>query len=62
MVELVIDETNPELSVLDSHIVASTFERYLKGTMLNVAVEDFFLDWPPLSDAEIEELEKQGVV
>ena len=55
IVELVLDETIPELSALDSHIVASTFERYLKGTMLNVAVEDFFLDWPPLSDQEIEE-------
>ena len=55
MVELILDETIPDLSALDSHIVASTFERYLKGTMLNVAVEDFFLDWPPLSEKEIEE-------
>ena len=55
LVELVLDETEPDLSSLDSHIVASTFERYLKGQMLQVAVEDFFLDWPPLSSEEIAE-------
>ncbi len=40
---------------ISAHIVASTFERYLKSTLLTVAVEDFFLEWPPLSTAEIEE-------
>ena len=55
LIELVLDETNPEYQPLYSHIIASTFERYLKGTLLSVAVEDFFLTWPPLSDAEIEE-------
>ena len=55
LIELVLDETNPEYTPLHSHIIASSFERYLKGTLLSVAVEDFFLTWPPLSDAEIEE-------
>ena len=55
LIELVLDETCPEYQPLHSHIVASTFERYLKGTLLTVAVEDFFLTWPPLSDIEIEE-------
>jgi len=54
-VELVIDETTPDLDPLCSHIVASTFERYLKGTFLNFAVEDFFFAWPPESEVEIEE-------
>ena len=55
LVELVIDEMQPDLSALCSHIVATLFERYLKGAMLTVAVEDFFLDWPPLSAQEVEE-------
>jgi hypothetical protein len=56
LVELILDETTPDLSSLNSHIVATTFERYLKGTMLKVGVEDFFLEWPTLSEVEIEEL------
>ena len=55
LVELVIDETQPDLDPLISHIIASTFERYLKSTALGVAVEDFFLTWPTLSSAELEE-------
>ena len=55
LVELVIDETEPDLDPLCSHVVASTFERYLKGSFLTFAVEDFFLDWPPMSAAELEE-------
>jgi len=55
LVELVIDEMQPELTALSSHIIATLFERYLKGAMLTVAVEDFFLDWPPLSAQEVEE-------
>ncbi len=55
MVELILDETTPDLASLNSHIVATTFERYLKGTMLKVGVEDFFLEWPTLSEVEIEE-------
>ena len=55
LVELILDETTPDLSSLNSHIVATTFERYLKGTMLKVGVEDFFLEWPTLSEVEIEE-------
>ena len=57
LVELVIDETEPDLDPLCSHIIASTFERYLKGTFLNFAVEDFFFAWPPLSSNELEERE-----
>jgi hypothetical protein len=42
------------------HIVATTFERYLKADLLTVAVEDFFLEWPQLSeDEEAERTEKQ---
>ncbi len=55
IVEVFLDETQPELDPLIAHIIASTFERYLKSTILNVAVEDFFLNWPPLSSAELEE-------
>ena len=55
IVELVIDEAQPDLTPLNSHIIATLFERYLKGAMLTVAVEDFFLDWPPLSTQEEEE-------
>ena len=57
IVELVIDETDSALDPLCSHIVASTFERYLKGSFLNFAVEDFFFGWPPLSSVELEERE-----
>ena len=52
LIELVCHEENPELPPLLTHIVASTFERYLKGDLLSVAVEDFFLDWPMLSETE----------
>lgn len=58
VVEVVLDETQPEMEPLTAHIIASTFERYLKGRMLSVAVEDFFLSWPPMSTAEIEEIRK----
>jgi hypothetical protein len=52
MVELVAREENPDLPALLTHIVAGTFERYLKADLLSVAVEDFFLDWPVLSEEE----------
>ena len=52
VVEVVLDETQPELEPLPAHVIATTFERYLKGRMLSVAAEDFFLSWPPLSSAE----------
>jgi hypothetical protein len=55
LVELSLHESDPDLDPISAHIVASTFERYLKNTLLTVAVEDFFLEWPPLSTAEIEE-------
>jgi hypothetical protein len=58
VVEAIIDETQPELEPLPAHIVATTFERYLKGRMLSVAVEDFFLSWPPLSTAELAEIQR----
>lgn len=59
LTELVLDEMQPDLSALASHIVATSFERYLKETVLTVAVEDFFLDWPPLSTEEEEERTEQ---
>lgn len=52
LVELVMHELQPEVPPLCSHVVATTFERYLKADLLSVAVEDFFLDWPPLSEEE----------
>ncbi len=55
LVELSLHESDPDMDPISAHIVASTFERYLKNTLLTVAVEDFFLEWPPLSAAEIEE-------
>jgi uncharacterized protein YrzB (UPF0473 family) len=55
MVELVLHETQPEMEPLDAHMVASTFERYLKSTLLSVAVEDFFLSWPQPSAEEMNE-------
>jgi len=55
--EVILDETE-ELEPLEAHIIASTFERYLKGEMLNVAAEDFFLTWPPQSNQEIAERSK----
>jgi hypothetical protein len=58
LVELILDETQPELEPLPAHIIATTFERYLKGRMLSVAVEDFFLSWPPLSAAELAEIRR----
>ena len=58
VVEIFLDETQPDLDPVICHIIASTFERYLKSTALSVAVEDFFLNWPPLSSAEIQERRK----
>ena len=55
LVELVLDEAEPDLDPLICHIITSTFTRYLKSTALGVAVEDFFLTWPNLSSAELEE-------
>jgi len=52
LVELVSREENPDLPALYTHMIASSFERYLKADLLSVAVEDFFLEWPVLSEAE----------
>ncbi len=57
LTELLLHENEPDLEPLEAHIVAGVFERYLKGQTLSVAVDDFFLDWPPLSSAEIAERE-----
>jgi hypothetical protein len=60
IVELVMHEQHPELPPLCCHIVATTFERYLKADLLTVAVEDFFFSWPAMSeDEEAERLEEQ---
>ena len=42
LMELVLEEEQPDLDPLVAHIIASTFERYLKSNILSVAVEDFF--------------------
>ena len=55
IVELVLVENDPEIPPLYAHIIATTFERYLKDALLNVAVEDFFLSWPQPSTEEIDE-------
>ena len=60
LVELIMREQNPELPPICCHIVATSFERYLKADLLSVAVEDFFFSWPPMSeDEEAERLEEQ---
>ena len=58
IVELWLHEDDPEIDILEAHIIATTFERYLKDTLLNLAVEDFFLDWPQPSAQEIAEQQK----
>lgn len=62
IVEVLLDAREPALEPLDCHLVASTFERYLKGEMLSVAAEDFFLEWPPLSAQEMEEQREAEMV
>ena len=60
LVELVFREQMPELPAICGHIVATSFERYLKVDLLSVAVEDFFFSWPALSeDEEVERHEEQ---
>ncbi|MFT5090369.1 MAG: hypothetical protein ACI906_000035 [Candidatus Latescibacterota bacterium] len=58
VVELWLDENEPDVEVLEAHIIATTFERYLKDTLLGVAVEDFFLDWPQPSEEEMAESQR----
>lgn len=58
VVELWLDENEPDLEVLEAHIIATIFERYLKDTLLGVAVEDFFLDWPQPSEEEMAESQR----
>ena len=55
IVEMLLREEDPEIDVLNGHIIATTFERYLKDTLLSVACEDFFLAWPQPSSQEIAE-------
>jgi hypothetical protein len=55
LVELWVEENDSDIGALEAHIIASTFERYLKGTILSVAVEDFFLNWPQPSEEEMAE-------
>lgn len=60
LVELVMHEQQPDLPPICCHLVASTFERYLKADLLTMAVEDFFLSWPQVSeDEEAERMEEQ---
>ena len=55
LMELVLEEGQPDIDPLIAHIIASTFELYLKSNILSVALEDFFLNWPQLSSIELEE-------
>ena len=58
IVEMLLREEDPEIDVLNGHIIATTFERYLKDTLLSVACEDFFLAWPQPSSQELAEQQK----
>ena len=53
--ELWLVDNEPNIDPLEAHIIASTFERYLKSSLLSVAVEDFFLNWPQPSEEEVAE-------
>tara|TARA_Y100001978_G_scaffold199915_1_gene215178 strand:+ start:961 stop:2172 length:1212 start_codon:yes stop_codon:yes gene_type:complete len=55
LVELWLVDNEPNIDPLEAHIIASTFERYLKSSLLSVAVEDFFLNWPQPSEEEVAE-------
>jgi hypothetical protein len=55
LAELWLADNEPNIDPLEAHIIASTFERYLKSSLLSVAVEDFFLNWPQPSEEEMAE-------
>lgn len=55
LAELWLADNEPDIDPLEAHIIASTFERYLKSSLLSVAVEDFFLNWPQPSEEEMAE-------
>jgi len=57
--ELILREREPGICPLDAHLVASTFEYYLKGPLLTIAVEDFFIDWPKPLGVEVAELQRK---
>ena len=59
MTELLLRENEPDICPLDAHIIASTFERYLKGPFLTLAVDDFFIDWPKPLGIEVAELQRR---
>ena len=59
VIELLLREKEPDICPLYAHIIASTFERYLKGPFLTVAVEDFFIDWPKPLGIEVAELQRR---
>jgi two-component system, chemotaxis family, chemotaxis protein CheY len=46
LVEVALDESSG-LAPLPAHIVATTFERCLKDSILAMAIEVFFIDWQP---------------
>ena len=55
LAELWLVDNEPDIDPLEAHIIASTFERYLKSSLLSMAVEDFFINWPQPSEEEIAE-------
>ena len=55
LAELWLVDNEPNIDPLEAHIIASTFERYLKSSLLSMAVEDFFINWPQPSEEEIAE-------
>lgn len=60
LVELVMREQHPDMPPVCCHVVATTFERYLKADLLTLAAQDFFFAWPPLSeDEEAEKAEEE---
>lgn len=51
LVEVALDESSG-LAPLPAHIVATTFERCLKDSILSMAIEVFFIDWQPNTSVE----------
>lgn len=45
LVEVILEETSPDLDRLSAHVIASTFERSIHGNAVTQAVEEFCVQW-----------------
>jgi hypothetical protein len=45
VVEVILEETSPDLDRLSAHVIASTFERSIHGNAVTQAVEEFCVQW-----------------